>query len=172
MDLVLAGASQVAIGRAAQDKGLALTANQVRDIALAERACLSDRGRISFGEGAAARLVSAFATSPFVPGNGDGAAKVLVELTEVFYELRGDHPATITDEEIVESLAESFNGEAAGDSGLAATLAAESLAERADHPTYAIADDNGHVYRYDAEEWREDVFADGWYGERWEDADA
>jgi hypothetical protein len=171
MEMVLVGASQAAIGKAAQNKGLALTARQVRDIALAERSCLYEHGRVSFGEGAAARLVNAFAASPFILADGDATTKALVELTEAFYELRENYPATVTDEEIVESLAKSFDGEAAGDVGLAATLAAESLLEQVVHPAYTIADDEGRVYHYDAEEWRENVYADGWYGERWEDAD-
>ncbi|MBQ3300961.1 MAG: hypothetical protein IJH04_02190, partial [Eggerthellaceae bacterium] len=99
------------------------------------------------------------------------AAEVLVGLTEAFYELREGFPAFITDVEILESLADAFDGDAAGDVGLAAALASESLAGRLDYSTYEIADDDGNVYRWDLDEWHDDVTADGWCGERWEDDD-
>ena len=168
VDMILAKGSQAAVEKAARGSGLTLTAEQTRDIAEAESACLVEYGRVSFGESAAVRVVRAFAESPFMSGN---AAEALLELTEAFYELREGFPASITDAEILESLADAFDGDAAGDAGLAAALASESLAERLDYPTYEIADDDGNVYRWNPDEWRDDVTADGWCGERWEGAD-
>ena len=166
--MILAKGSQAAVEKAACGSGLTLTSEHARDIAEAESACLAECGRVSFGESAAARIVREFEKSPFMPGN---AAEVLLELTEAFYELREGFPASITDAEILESLADAFDGEAAGDVGLAATLTSESLVRRLDYSTDEIADDDGNVYRWDPDAWHDDVTADGWYGERWEDAD-
>lgn len=166
--MILAKGSQAAVEKTAHSLGLTLTAEQVRHIAEAESACLAEYGRVSFGESAAVRVVREFAESPFISGN---AAEVLVGLTEAFYELREGFPAFITDVEILESLADAFDGDAAGDVGLAAALASESLAGRLDYSTYEIADDDGNVYSWDLDEWHDDVTADGWCGERWEDDD-
>ena len=167
-DMILVKGSQGDIEKAARGSGLALTAEQVRDIVEAESACLVEHGRVSFGESAAVRIVREFAGSPFMSGN---AIEVLLELTEVFYELREGFPASITDAAILETLADAFDGEASGDAGLAAVLTSESLSRRMDYSAYEIADGDGNVYRWDPDEWHDDVTADGWCGERWEDTD-
>ncbi len=168
VDMILARGAQADIEKAARGSGLTLTAEQVRDIAEAESACLVEYGRVSFGKSAAVRVVHEFAESPFMSGN---AAEALLELTEAFYELREGFPASITDTEILESLADAFDGEATGDAGLAAALTNESLTRRLDYSTYEIADDDGNVYRWNPDEWHDDVTAEGWCGERWEDVD-
>ncbi len=169
MAMNLARVTQSSIEKAARDSGLVLTADQVREIAETESACLAECRRVSFGESAAIRVVHAFASSSFV--TGETAAGVLAKLTESFYELRDDLPAVVTDAEIFESLQESFEGEAAGDVGLAAALTGEQLSKQLDYLTYEVVDDDGKVYRWDPEEWHDDAMADGWCGEQWEDAD-
>ena len=164
----LTNVSHTTIQSVARDAGFSLTERQARHIAEVESDCLDERKRVSFGEHAAVRIVRAFAESPFIVG-GD-MAMPFVELVEAFYELREDFPATITDAQIVESLEEAFNGEAAGDASLAATLAGEALSKQLNCSIYEIADDEGNVYRWDPEEWRDDVTARGWCGECWEDA--
>ena len=165
----LARFSQTAIERVAYESGLALTADQARDIAEAEDACLAESRRVSFGESAAVRVVRAFAESPFIVG--DDSTEALAKLTESFYDLREDYSASISDAEILESLQESFDGEAASDVGLATSLAAGALSKRLDFSTYAIADNDGSIYQWNPEEWHDDVTVDGWYGEHWEDVD-
>jgi hypothetical protein len=169
MAMNLVWVSQSALEKVAAESGLALTAEQVREIVEAEGACLSESRRVSFGESAAVRIVREFASLPFV--SEDDAAKTIAELTESFYDLREDFPASTTDAEILESLREAFDGDAAGDAGFAAALAGEALSKRQDFSTYEIADDDGNVYRWDPEEWHDDITADGWCGERWEDVD-
>lgn len=167
--MYLAKAVQSNIEKAAREAGLALAAEQACDIAEAEAICVADSRRVSFGESASVRIIHAFAESPYVEGRTTAAS--IVQLVESFYDLREDHPARITDDEIVESLREALDGDAAGDAGLATMLARESLSGRWGSSPYAIADDDGNVYRWDPEEWRDDVTADGWCGERWEDVD-
>lgn len=169
MGMRLAIVSKSNIEQVAIESGLSLTEDQVRDIADTESACLSEQGLISFGKSAAARIVREFAVSPYIMENG--AAKVLMELTQCFYEMREDIAASVTDDEILEVLFAAFDGEAAGDVGAAATMATESLKERVGLYAYEIVDDDGNVYRWDPGDWHDDVMADGWYGERWEDAD-
>ena len=151
---------------AAREVGLKLTADQVREIANAEAACLVESGRVSFGTSAAVRIVRECAPSPCLAG--DDAAQALVDLVEAFYELRDCFPAATTDEELLELLRESFDGDAAGDVGLAVALTRDALVGQSDCETYEIVDDDGRTYRWDSEEWHEDVTAPGWYGERWD----
>ena len=169
MELSRAGISQAAIEKAAYSFGLSLASDQIRDIAETESDCLAEYGRISFGRSAAEQIISEFATSPFIAGSD--AARAFMELTEAFFELRGDVPARFADIEIVETLREAFDGEAAGDTALATALASEKLSRQQRLSAYEIVDDDGNVYRWDPEEWHDDVMADGWYGERWEGVD-
>lgn len=169
MDVNLARISRAAIERAAHSFGLSLTPDQIRDIAETESNCLSEYGRISFGKSASEQIVSEFAASPFIAGND--TVRTFMELTEAFFELREDFPARFTDVEIIETLREAFDGEAAGDTALATALASEEISRQHLLSVYEIVDDDGNVYRWDPEEWHDDVIADGWYGERWEDFD-
>lgn len=169
MSMNLVMVSQSGIEKAASDSGLSLTADQVRDIAEAESTCLAECGRVSFGESAAVRVIRELGSSPFIAG--DDTTRTLMELTEAFYDLREDFPASITDAEILELLGESFNGDAAGDVGLVVALASETLSRQRDQTAYEITDGDGNVYRWDPEEWCDDITANGWCGERWEDAD-
>lgn len=78
----------------------------------------------------------------------------------------------MTDQEIVEALRDCFDGEAVGDVGLALSLSKDGLSSCEGIPAYEITDEGGLLYRWDPDEWLDDVTADGWHGERWgEDCD-
>jgi len=161
-------ARSTGIVRAAEGTGLALTPEQARALAMAEERCCSDYGRVSFGPGVTPRLVRELAWSPQLAG--PDATRLIQGLVEGFYALRDERPATVTDQEIAEALARAFDGEAAGDAGLACEIAGQALGTDVSQP-YVITDDEGRVYRFDGRAWEEDLLADGWYGERWEDVD-
>lgn len=154
---------------AMRDAGCDLSNREVEEVVRAEAACLTESGRTCFGEGVSARLIRAFSDSAYFTGN---AANTLMELVEAFYELRDDLPAQVADQEIVEALRECFDGEAAGDVGLALSLSKDSLSSCEGMRAYEITDEDGLLYRWDPDERLDDVIADGWYGERWgEDCD-
>lgn len=149
--------------------GCNLSNREVEEVVRTEATCLAESGRICFGEGASALLIRTFSDSAYFTGN---AANTLMELVESFYELRDDLPAQVTDQEIVEALRDCFDGEAAGDVGLALSLSKDSLSSCEGIRAYEITDEDGLLYRWDPDEWLDDVAADGWYGERWgEDCD-
>lgn len=160
---------QLGIASAMRESGITLTQDQVRFIAEAEAACLADSGRVSFGESAAVRVVREFSESPFIFGKD--TSETLIEIIEGFYDLRGNFPASISDTEILEEILAAFDGDAAGDVDLAVAIASEELLRHRGHSTYEIADAGGTVYRWDPEEWRDDITADGWNGEKWDAAD-
>lgn len=78
----------------------------------------------------------------------------------------------MTDQEIVGALRDCFDGEAAGDVELALSLSKDGLSSCEGMRAYEITDEDGLLYRWDPDEWLDDVTADGWHGERWsEDCD-
>lgn len=154
---------------AMRDTGCNLSNREVEEVVRTEAACLAENGRICFGEGASALLIRAFSDSAYFTGN---VANTLMDLVESFYEMRDDLPAQVTDQEIVEALRDCFDGEAAGDVGLALSLSKDSLSSCEGIRAYGIADEDGLLYRWDPDEWLDNVKTDGWYGERWgEDCD-
>ncbi|MGN0072713.1 MAG: DUF6323 family protein [Coriobacteriales bacterium] len=164
-----AALSSVAQG-ALDQAGLVLTGAQVEALACVERDALAAQERVSFGPGALDSIVAAFAGSPYV--QQDSIEPLMHELLGAFYELREDFPAQVSDQEIVRELSGAFDGEAAGSTELAAAIAERTLHEAmaADElAAYELIDDEGNVYRWDPQEWHDDITADGWLGERWEE---
>lgn len=162
---MLATMMRCGLAEAARAAGFDLSAWEIEEISWAEEACLVESGRVCFGEGASVRIARALSGSPYLEGDAAGA---LASLIEAFYEIREDTPAQVTDQEIAEALREHFDGEAAGEVGLALALAREGLSASDSLLAYEIADEDGRVYRWDPDEWFDDVEADGWCGERWD----
>lgn len=163
-----------ALGSAARtalsEAGIALSSTQVEALACAEREALAASQRVSFGPGALDALVTEFASSPYV--QRENAESLLHELLAAFYELREDNAAHVSDQQIIGELKRAYNGEAAGSVELAASLAADALSAAAMHDelsAYELVDDEGRVYRWGPQEWHDDITAEGWLGERWED---
>lgn len=157
------------IKKAAHEAGLVLSDEQILAISEAEIECLAESGLVLFGISAAARLVREFASSPYLVS--EHAAKTFIELTESFYTLRENAPASTTDIDILEALKNIFDTEAAGDVRLAESLAADMLRASEVSAVYEIVDNKGNVYRWNPEEWYDNITADGWHGEKWEDTD-
>lgn len=159
--------------KALSEAGLALTGAQLAALAHTEREALAQAERVSFGPGALDALVTEFASSHYLQRESAGAC--MEELLLAFYELREDFPASTSDQEIVQALKHAFDGEAAGSAELAAPLAAEALSageggNEGELAAYELVDDEGRVYRWDPDEWHDDITAEGWLGERWEDS--
>lgn len=167
MDTFLITLTQSHIERESKEQGIHLTAEQALAIAQTEHECLAENRRVSFGDNTSLSLIREFADSPFLVEEEN--ADTLIELTETFYTLREDFPASIGDTEIIQSLKNAFNGEASGEVQLAATMTSELLAAQLNHREYEIVDDDGKIYRWDPEKWHDNITADGWFGEKWAD---
>lgn len=171
------GSSGGALGstarKALSEAGLALTEAQVAALTHTEREALRQAERVSFGPGALDALVTEFASSHYLQRESAGAC--MEQLLLAFYELREDFPASTSDQEIIQALKHAFDGEAAGSAELATSLATDELSTgeagcEGELAAYELVDDEGRVYRWDPDEWHDDITADGWMGERWEDS--
>lgn len=165
------GALSSTARRALDEAGLTLTGEQVAALAHTEREALAQAERVSFGPGALDAIVTEFAGSHYLQRESAGAR--IEELLLAFYELREDFHASTSDQEIIGELKRAFDGEAAGSAELAVSLAAEALSageagSEGELAAYELVDDEGRVYRWDPDEWHDDITADGWLGESWE----
>ena len=167
MDAMTVRMHDAQVERAVREAGFGLTGQQVAELVEVERLCLARARRVSLGATAASTLIGVFADSPCLAGID--VFEQLTDLMEAFYDLREDFSAQTTDLELIEAMREGFDGEAQGDAALAASLARETLAVQERQASYEIADERGHVYRWNPSEWHDNIEAPGWDGERWED---
>lgn len=92
--------------------GLALTAEQARELVQTRSQALSDTGRIEFGGGATEKIIKEFCDSPYI-SRYDYVA-VLNQLTEIFYLYKNETLDLATDEELIKFMKKSFDGVCAG----------------------------------------------------------
>ena len=92
--------------------GLALTPAQAAALAAVQERALRDTGRIEFGDGAAARLIRALCSSPYV--DRETWADTLGEMTSLFYALKSETHDRLCDGELIDAMARVFDGRAHG----------------------------------------------------------
>lgn len=92
--------------------GLSLTEPQALMIADRRFAALKAEDRIEFGEGVVKKLVYAFCDSPYI--HSSEYAGTLADLQDVFYLLKNESGDRVPDDDLIELMAETFNGRAGG----------------------------------------------------------
>ena len=96
--------------------GLILSADEVREIVAARAESLHDSARIEFGEGIAAKLVLAFADSPYL--TQDNYARTIADLLVMFDTFKNELHDTYNDRELLTFMRNAFDGECAGSTEL------------------------------------------------------
>lgn len=151
-------------------QGLELTPGEWAEIVEERRLSLARVERLEVGEPAIALIAEAFADSPEV--TRENLASTLIQIQEAFYDVRDEADPEISDEEIVWSMREAFDGIACGQAEDAAELALLMLAiASAENESDRAVDHSSGVWRNVLEDdgWDENLLAPGWLGERWED---
>lgn len=92
--------------------GLQLSANEMRELCILHDAALKNSGRIELGGGILPLLAAAFGDSPYLAPREYAAT--LAALLELFYQLKNDCCDRLSDEELIEKMADCYNHEAHG----------------------------------------------------------
>lgn len=165
-----------------KDMGLGINQAELEQLAQSRREALAQSGRIEFGQPALLAVADAFAASPYL--EREQCADQLEALQAVFYSARADAPSSIPDDELIDGMRVAFDGCCGGDLDALTALSAQELLSLAstscfgdddDDPEpvlngpYSITDDEGRIYTWDPDAWRDDICAPGWHGERWDD---
>jgi hypothetical protein len=111
-----------AIGR----HGLSLSPAQAQAIVVGRSEALQLTDRVEFGGGVAKDMVVAFASSSFV--SQATFADTIIELQELFYEVKNETIEQVTDEELIAKMRYLFDGYANGDLALLEEALFEGLA--------------------------------------------
>ena len=105
--------------------GLALTDGEAEELLEGREEALRAAGRVEFAGGVLPRLIRAFCGSPYL--EREGYAQTLGELQDVFYAWKSACGGAFSDDELIELMAEVFNGRAGGSADYLAAAEPEDL---------------------------------------------
>ena len=95
-----------------EEYGLTLSDDDIRQLLVTRRESLSDSARIEFGDGIAARLVLAFADSPYL--TQENYARTIAALLVLFDTFKNELRDVYNDRELLTFMRNAFDGECAG----------------------------------------------------------
>lgn len=147
--------------------GLSLTATDIRVLVASRAEALHAAGRIEFGGGILEDLVLAFAGSPYV--SQDTLTETVIEMQELFYEVRNEMLEQIPDDDLIARMRSLFDEFAAGDTSLLAEALLDGLGRRIRDEAAAM---NAHTlaqHRYNVSDWVDETYAPAWEGASWLD---
>lgn len=104
--------------------GLTLTPEQAAALVETRFQALQKTGRIEFGGGVIDKIIHAFGDSPYI--NGENYEETLHDLIEIFYEYKNETFERISDDDLIQWMRTSFNGNCHGSVEL---LAGRELAQ-------------------------------------------
>ena len=105
--------------------GLTLTESDITELVELRGNTLRSTGRVEFGGGVLPKLIRAFCKSPYVdPYN---YATTLADLQEAFYYFKNESEDRFSDDELIEFMANIFNGQAHGSTEVLTTISLEEL---------------------------------------------
>ena len=105
--------------------GLTLTESDITELVELRGNALRSTGRVEFGGGILPKLIRAFCKSPYVdPYN---YATTLAELQDAFYYFKNEAEDRFSDDELIEFMANIFNGQAHGSTEVLTSISLEEL---------------------------------------------
>ena len=105
--------------------GLTLTESDITELVELLGNALRSTGRVEFGGGILPKLIRAFCKSPYVdPYN---YATTLAELQDAFYYFKNEAEDRFSDDELIEFMANIFNGQAHGSAEVLTSISLEEL---------------------------------------------
>lgn len=88
--------------------GLQLTDQEIQELMVQRRACLSEQQRVEFGPGILEKLIFAFCDSDYIyEGN---YAETIASLQEIFYLYKNESMDEFTDDELIALMRVAFDG--------------------------------------------------------------
>lgn len=105
--------------------GLTLTEQDITELVELRSKALRDTGRVEFGGGILPKLIRAFCASPYM--DSYNYAATLGDLQEAFYYFKNESQDRFSDDELIEFMAQVFNGQAHGSAEVLATISLEEL---------------------------------------------
>lgn len=95
-----------------QQFGLSLTDDDIRELLIRRRECLSEQQRVEFGQGILDKIIFAFCDSDFI--YQENYAETIAGLQNIFYLYKNESMDELTDDELINMMREAYDGECQG----------------------------------------------------------
>lgn len=105
--------------------GLCLTEQDITELVELRSQALRNTGRVEFGGGILPKLIRAFCSSPYL--DAYNYAETLGLLQDAFYYYKSESQDRFSDDDLIEFMADVFNGPAHGSAELLTTISLEQL---------------------------------------------
>ncbi len=92
--------------------GLCLTQQDIQELMVCRRECLSEQQRVEFGKSVLSKLIYAFCDSDYI--DQENYAETLARLQEIFYLYKNESMDDLTDDELIDFMREAFDKECRG----------------------------------------------------------
>ena len=108
--------------------GLVLSTEDAKLLAAKRRDTLKEQQRVEFGEGILPKLIFTFCDSCYI--NQNNYVETIGRLQEIFYQYKNETMDELSDDELLESMREAFDGECEGSLEFLEETAMERLARK------------------------------------------
>lgn len=108
--------------------GLVLSEEDAKVLATKRRDTLKEQQRVEFGEGILPKLIFAFCDSCYIDQNN--YVETIGRLQEIFYQYKNETMDELSDDELLESMREAFDGECEGSLEFLEETAMERIARK------------------------------------------
>lgn len=108
--------------------GLVLSKEDAKVLATKRRDTLKEQQRVEFGEGILPKLIFAFCDSCYIEQNN--YVETIGRLQEIFYQYKNETMDELSDDELLESMREAFDGECEGSLEFLEETAMERIARK------------------------------------------
>lgn len=92
--------------------GLCLTEEDIQELVLERRECLTEQQRVEFGKGVLDKIIFAFCDSRYIYQKN--YVETIAKLQEIFYLYKNKSMDTLTDEELLTLMRDAFDGKCQG----------------------------------------------------------
>lgn len=167
MQLAVASRALESCNPALERQGISLSAADVQALVTSRPRALHTAGRVEFGGGVLEDLVLAFAGSPYVAQ--ETFAETIVDLQDLFYEVRNETLDQIPDDDLIARMRSLFDEFAGGDQDYMAEALIDGLGRRVRDENAAMNAYTLAQHRYNVSDWVDETYAPGWDGASWLD---
>lgn len=115
--------------------GLSLSRQDMLELVELRQEALSQTGRVEFGGGVLPKLMAAFRSSAYV--DRENYPRILGELQDAFYAFKNESQDIFSDGELIDWMAEIFNGVAHGSTEILSSISLEQLCRWVRNPQEA-----------------------------------
>lgn len=92
--------------------GLCLTEEDIQELVLERRECLTEQQRVEFGKGVLDKIIFAFCDSRYIYQKN--YVETIAKLQEIFYLYKNESMDILTDEELLTLMRDAFDGKCQG----------------------------------------------------------